>query len=278
MRRAIPAVIPAVILLVLAGCDSGNEPTLPDNLNFDAAVVAADGALEDLRMMHGPGLGVPWGVFPPLEGGRPNCPPANGGYSCAPFEREGFTYTREITFLDAIGDPMDEFVEGSTASIHYLMSVEGELSREHFTASIDRDREMTVTGLPLDTDEEDDGVVTWNGTGEGNSQRTRLTRDGETHEFAMESTFEIEEVVVPYPRCEECWPRSGTITRWIKITRTFGEATDTRERTVIVTFDGTQYATVTVGDEIFTVDLAERHFGPHHLERHRHRERHRHVQ
>jgi len=274
MRRAIPAVIPVVILLVLAGCDAGNDPALPDNLNFDAAVVAADGALEDLRMMHGPGLGISWGVFPPLEGGRPNCPPENEGYSCAPFEREGFTYTREITFLDGDGNPMDEFVEGSTESIHYLMSVEGELSRERFTASISRNRDMTVIGLPLDNDEEDDGVVTWNGTGEGNSQRTRLTDGGETREFTMESTFEISEVVIPYPRGEETWPESGTITRWIKITRTFGEDTETRERTVVITFDDTQFATVTVGEDTFTIDLAERHFGPRHMERHRHRHRH----
>ena len=270
MRRAIPAVIPAVILLVLAGCDAGNDPTIPSNLNFDAAVVAADGTLEDLRMMHGPGLGVAWGVFPPLEGGRPNCPPENDRYRCPPFEREGFTYTREITFLDGGGNPMDEFVEGSTASIHYLISVAGELSREWFTASINRDRDMTVSGLPLDADEEDDGVVTWDGTGAGNSQRTRLTDGGETREFTMESTFEISEVVIPYPRGEESWPQSGTITRWIKITRTLGEDTETRERTVVITFDGTQFATVTVGEDTFTIDLAERHFGPRHMERRRH--------
>lgn len=270
MRRAIPAVVPAVaLLLVLAGCDAGNDPGIPSNLNFDAAVVAADGTLEDLRMMHGPGLGVPGVVFPPLENGRPNCPPENDHYRCPPFEREGFTYTREITYLDANGDPMGEFVEGSTESIHYLISVEGELSREWFTASISRDRDMTVSGLPLDTDEADDGVVTWDGTGEGDSQRTRLTDGGETREYRMESTFEISEVVIPYPRGEESWPRSGTITRWLKITRTFGEDTETVERMVVITFDGTQFATVTVGEDTFTIDLAERSFGPGHMHRRR---------
>ncbi len=267
MRRAISVVIPAAALLALAGCDAGTDPTLTNNLNFDAAVVAADGALEDLRMMHGPGLGVPWGVFPPLEDGRPNCPPENEGYRCPPFERDGFTYTREITYLDSDGNPMDAFVEGETESIHYLISVNGELSREGFTASISRTRDMTVNGLPLDTDEEDDGVVTWNGTGAGSGERTRLTRDGETAEFATESSFEIDEVVIPHPRCQECWPLSGTITRWVKMTRTIGEDTETKERTVVITFDGTQFATVTVGEDSFTVDLAERNFGPGHMRR-----------
>jgi hypothetical protein len=275
MRRAIPAVIPAVILLVLAGCDAGNDPNIPSDLNFDAAVIAADGTLEDLRMMHGPGLGVGWGVFPPLENGRPNCPPENDGYSCPPFDREGFTYTREVTFIDGNGDPMDEFVAGSTESIHYVMSVEGELAREWFTASIDRDRDMTVSGLPLDTDEVDDGVVTWDGTGAGDITRTRLTDGGETREYRMESTSEIAEVVIPYPRGEESWPQSGTITRWMKITRTIGEETETRERTVVITFDGTQFATVTVGEDTFTVDLAQRTFGPRHMQRHRRGQGHR---
>jgi hypothetical protein len=268
MRRVYPAVIPAVaLLLVLAGCDAGNDPGIPSSLDFDAAVVAADGTLEDLRMMHGPGLGVPGVVFPPLENGRPNCPPVNDRFSCPPFERDGISYTREITYLDADGNPQDAFVEGSTASIHYLISVEGELSREWWTASVNRDRDLTVTGLPLDTDEVDDGVVTWNGTGTGSVERSRHTDGGEERTYTMESTFEISDVVIPYPRNEDSWPQSGTITRLMEITLVFGDETETKERMVVITFDGTQFATVTVGEDTFTVDLAERRFGPGRMHR-----------
>ena len=85
--------------LVLAGCDSLNDPNADEALNFDAAVVAADGALEDLQMMHGPRLGLRGAIFPGLTGGRPDCPKSQDVFLCDPIEREGITYTRSITLI-----------------------------------------------------------------------------------------------------------------------------------------------------------------------------------
>lgn len=251
--------------LLIAGCDLGQSPDVPDSLSFDAAVVATDGTLEDLRMMHGPRLGLPDIVFPPLVGGRPDCPLSDDIFLCPPIERDGLTYTRTITYLDANGTPQDAYDEASTASIHYQISVEGEISRDRWSASIQRERDLLVTGL-LD----DDGAVTWNGTGSGNVSRSRHTDAGDVRTYNIISSAVIEDVVLPYPRTEDGWPLSGAITRNMVVTRTSDvDGTETREREVTVTFDGTQFATVTVGDETFSVDLSERRFGPGKMHRRR---------
>lgn len=272
MRRALSPVFLAIAaLVVVAGCEFGEDLGSPRDLNFDAAVVAADGTLEDLQMMHGPGLGLPGIVFPPLQGDRPNCPMSDGRFSCPPIERDGLTYTREITYYDAGGGEQDTYVEGETASIHYLITVEGELIRDRWTATILRERELEVTGLPVEG-EEDDGFVTWNGMGSGSVERSRHTDTGEVRTYNMESEFDIQQVVIPYPRTEHSWPVSGTITRNMTITRTLrsGE-TETFTRTVTITFEGEQLATVSVGGEEFIIDLSERDFGPGKMQRHRNR-------
>jgi hypothetical protein len=264
----------AAVAIFVAGCDVSQDPEIPSNVNFDAAVVAADGTLEDLRMMHGPGLGLPGAVFPPLPN-ETDCSEFDGRLECRPFEREGLTYTRAITYLDVNGDPLvdeggnpvTEFDELRMAGLRYQIAVEGELDRERWSASIDRERDLTVTGLLDDntaTDEDaGDGEVTWNGEGSGFVERSRHSDSGDVRTYTMESSSEILDVVIPYPRTEEGWPLSGTITRTMTLTRTSDtEGTETVTRTVTIEFDGTQFVTVTVGDDVFTLDLSERRFGP----------------
>jgi hypothetical protein len=261
----------AAAAIFMAGCDTGAEPEIPNNLNFDAAVVAADGTLEDLRMMHGPRLGLPGIAFPPLPN-ETDCPAAEGRFHCRGIERDGLTHTRTITYLDADGVPIvdDEgnplYDEARTDGIHYEISVAGDLSREWWSASIDRQRDLTVTGLLNDNDDDvnnDDGVVTWVGSGTGDVERSRHTDGGELRTYQMVSSSAINDVVVPYPRTEDGWPVSGTIERTVTITRTSGTGeTETTQRDVTVTFTGEQFVTVTVGDDTFTLDLSERGFGP----------------
>ena len=141
---------------LLAACDAGG-PDTTDYLNYDAAVVAADSVSQDLEMMHGPGLGLPGGPFPPLEGGRPNCPESGEGYHCHPFEHEGLTYERTITYMGADGESLGEYIEDETESIRYQISVVGDLSREWWSATINRQRDLIVRGL-LDHEDGPDGI------------------------------------------------------------------------------------------------------------------------
>jgi hypothetical protein len=264
MRRTLLAVLSvSAAAVVLAACDVGG-PETTDYLNYDAAVVAADGAEEDLRMMHGPGLGLPGIVFPPLDGSKPHCPETDMRFHCNSIERDGLDYTRTITYLDVDGNPLEEFDEAATDGIHYQISVKGDLSREYWSATIDRQRDLTVTGLLDDNDPnvDGDGVVTWIGSGSGEVHRSRHM-DGVERSYDMVSSAQINDVVIPYPRSEEGWPESGTIVRSIDITFTTRDGeTKNVSRTATITFQGTQFVPVTVGDETFTMDLGYRHFGP----------------
>ena len=55
---------------------------------------------------------------------------------------------------------------------------------------------------------------------------------------------------------EGTWPLSGTITREMMAEISRDGETRTVERTVMIEFNGTQFVTVTVDGETFTMDLA----------------------
>jgi hypothetical protein len=244
------------VTLLLAGCVSTSDPN-DDSLNFDAAVIAADGALEDLEMMHGPRLGLRGGIFPGLIGNKPDCPMTQDMFLCDPIEREGIEYTRTITYMNSAGDPQGSYDEASTASIHYEISVVGRRARERWSADINRQRSLTVTGLL-------DGVgeVTWNGTGTGTVLRSRHIDGGDVRTYNVASSDQVNEVVVPYPREDDSWPITGSITKSMTMTRTSDEGDETRTRTASLAFNGTSVVEVTVEGETFTVDLTEKRFGP----------------
>ena len=252
MRARYLSVMAVALGVTVAGCES-SSPSAGDPTVFDAAIIAADGGLEDLEMMHGPGLGLRGIVFPALTGGRPDCPKTQDVFLCDPIQRDGIDYTRTITYRDVSGAPQDAYDENTTASIEYMISVQGERGREGWSASIDRTRNFTVTGLQDGT-----GTATWNGTSAGTMSRSRHSEDGQSRTYDVSASGTVTDVVIPFPRTDDGWPLSGTITRSVSLTLTNGEDTRSREREVIIEFNGTSEVTVTVGDETFTLDLSQR--------------------
>jgi hypothetical protein len=255
--------IPAILIAAgagLTGCDS-TDPS-GDLINYDAAVVASDGALEDLEMMHGPRLGLGGVVFPALIGGRPDCPKTQDVFLCDPVERAGIEYTRAITYRDAGGAAQDAYEEATTSSIEYLITVHGERGREGWSASIDRARDFGVTGLI-----DGGGAVTWNGTMTGSVTRSRHFDEGEGRSYEIQSIGSVNDVVVPFPRADDSWPLSGTISRSLTITRSNGSESETRDKNVTITFNGTSQVEVTVDGETFTLDLTQRMRPGRHMHR-----------
>lgn len=244
--------IPLVAVGAMAACDLG--PSL-DSADVDAAVIAADAAIEDLEMMHGPGLGSAGGIFPELLGGRPDCPKTEDVFLCDPIEREGLTYTRSITYYTAAGVAQEAYDEATTATIVYDILVAGERQREGWSASMIRGRSLIVTGLL-------DGAptVSWSGTTTGSRTQSRHFDGQGERTYTMESDGEIIDVVIPYPREDDSWPLSGTVIRTITMVRGDGEE---RQRTVQVEFNGTSQVPVTVNGETMTVDLTQRFGGRH---------------
>jgi hypothetical protein len=237
----------------LAACAQDTmAPDATAQLDQDIAVVATDATAQDVELMRGPGGR--FGLGLPADPAR---------FECGTFSRGGVTITRTCTFLDDQGDPQDAYDPETTASVTVHAEVTGAIERGDWSAtSFSRVRDLTETGLLGD-----ETSITWNGTGSGSMNKVRQTRAGDSVEFDMTSNATVTDVVIPVPRTSTSWPLSGTVSRTVTVSSTGGPHDGaTRTRDVTITFDGTQYATVTVNGETFTVDLARRQCvgrGPH---------------
>lgn len=212
---------------------SGPEDSLAEALlTRDVAMVAADAALEDLADMGQLMVG---GVLP--------APPQDGTGSS----------TRTVTFYDADNTVQLSHDPVTTAKIHMVMDGIREFSRDSWSASGTRARDLWITGL-----EGEETTRTVNGTGSGTLIRSSHADTDGARTYDMFTNSVIENVVHPVPRTDESWPLSGTITR--EITVTDGPDGDvTRSRTVVITFDGTNWAQMAVvGGDSFEVDLSTR--------------------
>jgi len=164
------------------------------------------------------------------------------------------TGTRSVTFYDAAGNEQAAYDSLTTATIHFVLEIAGDVTRGGWTGSVDRTRDMTITGL-----EGVETTRTHNGFGSEDVERSRTLDDGTEATFDMEGTFNHDNVVIPVPGSETRYPLSGTITRVMKVTVVNGPNGDvTRDVTVVITFDGDNTATAVVNGETFEIDLDAR--------------------
>ena len=249
--------------VILGAC--GKDVTGPDQstplLNADLAVVLADATGEDVDIMREP---VTFTTMASLAPGNGELNPTGCTYNstsqrveCPTFTRGDLTITRSYQFFDAIGVIQQAFDALLTAKANIQTHVQGEKTGDHWSATIDRSRNMTVTGLLGDETER-----TWNGTGSSSATRSRHTDDGD-RSYDITCTLTVTNVVVPVERGSDRFPISGTITRHCTITITGGPRNgQTFERTAVVTFNGSETATLTIGDKTFDIDLKTRHRTP----------------
>jgi hypothetical protein len=235
-------------LLAVASCsDSGTAPdSFGERATTEAAAaLAADAVLEDLTLMDAT---VP--LASALASARPQV--ANGPVDGRPglFERD-----RTVTFFDGDGNEQDAYDALTTASVHTVVDVAGEIERDNFSGSVERHRDMWVTGM-----EGEEVTRTWNGDGREAEERVRVSDQFGERSYHAEATSLIEDVVRSVDRAAHPWPLSGTITRHVVVTVTGGPNGDaSRDRTVVVTFNGTRFATLSVdGEASHEVDLGAR--------------------
>ena len=236
------AIVPALALAV-ACSDTPNEPSELDvQLNEDVAAYVADLTGDDIVLMTS---------YAELSMGAP--------FASPPFDGS-LTVTREVTYYDddEATREMDFYDPLLTATINFVFSLQGERSRttQHGTMSMEvsRDRDLWISGLKGEVT-----ARTWNGTGSRDVDRVRQSDDRGTWTYDMDASTVIDDVVVGVPRSENPWPLSGTITREIHVVveNSVGD-TFTRDRIVVVTFNGTQFVIMTVNGEEFEIDLANR--------------------
>ena len=251
--------------VILGAC--GKDSTGPDAatplLTADLAVVAADAAGEDVDIMREPV------VFPSMA---PVFAPGNGDFNpanctfnsgtqrlvCPPHTRENtLVVTRSYMIWDALNVVQQSYDPLLTAKANVQTEIQGTKTADHWTATIDRTRDLTVTGLLGDETQR-----TWNGTGASSATRSRHT-DGGDRSYDITCTLTVTNVVVPVERNDERFPLSGSITRVCTITFDGGPRDgQTITRTLVVTFNGNQTATLTIGDKTFDIDLKSRHRTP----------------
>lgn len=222
-------------LLALGACGDGSTGPAADEsiLDDDIALLAADAVQEDLLAMST--------TFP-----------AVGLDVSASSVLQEYSVSRTVQFFDAQGNEQPAYDALTTDSIHTLLTVAGTVSRDGFEWSMERSRDMSVTGLAGEETER-----TWNGTGSDDRSRARVVDPDQTRTYDLTGTLLVENVVRGVPRIEHPWPLSGTITRNLTIEIVNGpDGDETITRTVIVTFNGTQYVTMTVNGEEYEVDLA----------------------
>jgi len=230
--RTLPAL---VAIAALAGC--GDDPTGADLsvasevVTADVALMAAEATLEELDqaavLMDSP------------HGDR---------------HHQG---ERDVTvaYYDADGNAQSAYDELTTAMIVRSASWSRSFTRgDVHTATMEGSREQTVTGL-----EGEEDTRTVNGAGTTHVSRSRYSDENGTRSYEMTSASTWTDVVHGVPRDEYPYPLSGSITRSVEVVIVNGPNGDaTRSRTVVIEFDGTRYATMTVDGETFEIDLGAR--------------------
>jgi hypothetical protein len=238
--------------LALAACGEGTGPELTpaESLTFnrDVALVAADAASQDVEVMGGPaglfGLGLAPGAAE-----EPNHP-----FRCGTHERDHLSVAQTCTFRDASGAVQSTYDATTTASVAIHVEIEGEITRENWSASVQRVRDLVVSGLAGAETQR-----TWNGTGTASSTRSRHRDNAETRQYDVTASATITNVVVGVPRDENRWPLSGTIAKEVTVRITGGPHDgETRTRSVLITFNGTQLVPIKVNEHTFTFDLRAR--------------------
>jgi hypothetical protein len=233
-------VVTLSVVSVVACSDTIGPDSLVNSLTLDVAMIAADATIDELGDHVFDDLDL---VFDAEALAAPNA-----------VDRKNRNRTRTATYFDANGIEQADRDPLTTASIHVAIASTHEFSRDSWTATGSRMRDLMITGL-----EGKETRRTVNGTGSSSVARSRHTDTDGTRTYDMSSTSVIENVVHPVPRTDDAWPLSGTITRHVTVNIVNGKDGDvTKSRTVVITFNGTNLATMTVDDETFEIDLSTR--------------------
>lgn len=264
MTHRIPTrLLLTALVAAVAACADSTAPTatLDDAvLTRDAANDAADATVQDLGEMLGGEIlaGLPMASAPAEGAGGGGCSfsAATGRFSCPTItNQDGLALDRSYAIY-AGGVAQPSYSATATDSINYQTALSGTLVRDGRTAWLNTMRTMTVSGLA--------GAETqrsWSGVGT-RSDSAHVVNDGVARRTRLRSIDRISSVVYAVPRSANPFPLSGTISHDITLSTTAdnGSGSHTRSSTrhVVVTFNGTQTASVLVGQTPCTLDLVSR--------------------
>lgn len=247
------------LMMVLAACGEGPSEPSDDSAELatlDVAAIAGDQTFEDVAALrhHQGAIGGFHGAVPRFGTWNDDCTYDSGSatFECPSAAHNAATHSRSYQLFDAAGTPQAAYDPTTTASATFKISLNGSVTREAFTATVARERTLTVSGL-----EGAESTRSWSGTASSTHSRTSHSDRVHSRSYVMNSTGVITDLVIPHPFADDSWPLSGTITRTMNFSREGARGPGrTGTRTVSITFNGTQFVPMTVNDRQFTLDLA----------------------
>ena len=276
MKRSLLVCAPLALLVAACSADSTSPIQISaDDVNQAAVISASDATAEDVSILSASDMTMSGGAVQSRAGstlmlsripvtGAPSyswtfgdgCTysASTGRFTCPPISAGGLTLNRDYAFFTAAPAPQSAYDASTTASANFHVTVAGVHVADFGADTVNRDRSLTVSGLA--------GAETsrsWSGTGTRDDHGSRTEADVK-RSYHVSDAVTVTNVVVNLPRSTNPWPASGTITRQItgtaSITRNGVSKSFSVDRTVTITFDGTQYATVTVGANTYKLDLS----------------------
>jgi hypothetical protein len=265
MTRSIPTRMMALALAAtLAACADSTDPVqriTDDQLTFDVAGDAADATVFDLSQMIGSEAqagAVPASAAIAGFSSSAACTYSAGvgRFLCpAVTTPEGLTLERSYAVYSG-GAAQSSYNATATDSINFQTLLTGSLTRGTRQAWVNHTRTMTLSGLAGTETQH-----TWNGTGV-RSDSAHVTENAVSRRSKFNSVDAIANVVYNLPRSSNPFPLSGSITHDVTVVstadRASGQYSRSATRHVVVTFNGTRTATMTIGTRSCTVDLVTR--------------------
>jgi hypothetical protein len=169
------------------------------------------------------------------------------------------SFDRVVTYFAANGTAQAGYDSATTARIVFDVADTGAFSRggrdgRTNSDSSARSRRAELSGLLGHPDT----LHIWNGTGSG-YQRSARSGGGNSRTTEMSANDTTTNVRYRMPRATNPWPLTGTVVRNVTVTRVRTQndstSTTTRTRRVVIEFNGTGTARMTVNGEAFDLDL-----------------------
>ena len=283
MRQTSRYLVLAVAAVGLAACEDTNAPSALDReINLAVAQASGQTVANDLSagqslQAEATGSGTFFGLsesasfdqMGPSSGPRPpigcNLIPGFVRFDCGrsrrgPGDRLGDrAFNRTVQYFDGTGAAQQGYDSVTTARIVWQVADTGTFTRRrgNFTLA-DSSARSRVTELS-NMAGNPDTLRIWNGNGSSYHFTSRQNPGG-SRTVEMVASDTTTNLRYRLPRSANPYPLTGTIVRNVQVTRvrTPNDAdpvTNARTRRVVIEFNGTSTATMTVNGEVFDLDL-----------------------
>ena len=174
-----------------------------------------------------------------------SCATGDGNVTCTT-QRGGLTISTVYTIKDAAGATQTKIDDATTASVTTVTTVKGTTTRGRngeVTATIENTSTRTVTGMDAAS-----ANRTVNGESKSKEVSSGTNREGAKFTSTREATDVTTNLIIPNGTGAPSFPKSGTVTRTMKVTVVIDGKSTTKSRSETITYNGSATANVTIND------------------------------